>query len=111
MLCGDLYSLIRLCRFRTANSHGRALRAYRDHERILEAIGDRDGDLAEILMRRTLLRRGSSSCRPTFGLSPDLANLMLAIVMATNRGRIESQAVTLTNTAAQQTPAAGIILR
>jgi DNA-binding GntR family transcriptional regulator len=52
LLCGDLYSLIRLCRFRTANSHGRALRAYRDHERILEAIGDRDGDLAEILMRR-----------------------------------------------------------
>jgi DNA-binding GntR family transcriptional regulator len=52
LLCGDLYSLIRLCRFRTANSRGRALRAYRDHERILDAIADRDGELAEILMRR-----------------------------------------------------------
>ena len=52
LLCGDLYSLIRLCRFRTANSRGRALRAYRDHERILDAVADRDGELAEILMRR-----------------------------------------------------------
>lgn len=51
LLCGDLYSLIRLCRFRTANVPGQ-MRSYRDHQRIVEAIGDRDERLAEFLMRR-----------------------------------------------------------
>lgn len=51
LLCGDLYSLIRLCRFRTANVPGQ-LGSYRDHQRIVEAIADRDEELAEFLMRR-----------------------------------------------------------
>jgi DNA-binding GntR family transcriptional regulator len=50
LLCGDLYSLIRLCRYRsteTDQSH-----SYRDHVRIVDAIRNRDGEMAEILMRR-----------------------------------------------------------
>jgi len=51
LLCEDLYSLIRLCRFRTWTIPGQK-RSHTDHERIVEAIRDRDGELAEILMRR-----------------------------------------------------------
>jgi len=50
LLCGDLYSLIRLCRFRT--SVPGQMPQYRDHERIVEAMQDRDGELAEILMKK-----------------------------------------------------------
>jgi DNA-binding GntR family transcriptional regulator len=52
LLCKDLYSLIRLCRFTFAHAQGRSLRSHRDHERILDAIEDRDPDLAELVMRR-----------------------------------------------------------
>jgi DNA-binding GntR family transcriptional regulator len=51
LLCGDLYSLIRLCRFKTAHVPGQ-LKSYRDHQRIVEAIEDGDEELAEVLMRR-----------------------------------------------------------
>jgi DNA-binding GntR family transcriptional regulator len=53
ILCQDLYSLIRLCRLRiAARSVARLERAQKDHLRILDAIEERDGELAEILMRR-----------------------------------------------------------
>jgi DNA-binding GntR family transcriptional regulator len=52
LLCTDLYSLIRLCRFNFAHAPSRTERAHRDHERILDAIEERDPDLAELLMRR-----------------------------------------------------------
>jgi DNA-binding GntR family transcriptional regulator len=52
VLCRDLYSLIRLFRFRTGHSPGRALKAFQDHENILNALHQRDGELAELLMRR-----------------------------------------------------------
>lgn len=51
-LCVDHYQLMRLYRHKFANRHGRPRRALREHERILEALQDRDGDLAELLMRR-----------------------------------------------------------
>jgi DNA-binding GntR family transcriptional regulator len=51
LLCGDLYSLIRLCRFKTAHVPGQ-MQSYRDHQRIFEAISDHDEELAEFLMRR-----------------------------------------------------------
>jgi len=51
LLCGDLYSLIRLCRFRTWTIPGQR-KSHRDHERIVEALCDRDAGLAEMLMRR-----------------------------------------------------------
>jgi DNA-binding GntR family transcriptional regulator len=51
LLCGDLYSLIRMCRYKTWSIPGQR-KSHQDHERILEAIQGRDGDLAELLMRR-----------------------------------------------------------
>ena len=51
LLCGDLYSLIRLCRFKTAHVPGQ-MQSFRDHMRIVEAIEERDEALAEFLMRR-----------------------------------------------------------
>jgi len=51
LLCGDLYSLIRLCRYKTWSIPGQR-QSHQDHERILEAIQNRDGELAELLMRR-----------------------------------------------------------
>lgn len=53
ILCQDLYSLIRLCRLRIADrAVARLERTRKDHLRILDAIEERDGELAEILMRR-----------------------------------------------------------
>jgi DNA-binding GntR family transcriptional regulator len=52
LLCRDLYSLIRLCRFKTNRLPGRSLRAYEEHGQIVKAIRRRDPDLAEMLMRR-----------------------------------------------------------
>jgi DNA-binding GntR family transcriptional regulator len=50
LLCGDLYSLIRLCRYRSTEND--QSHSYRDHMRIVDAIKNRDGEMAEILMRR-----------------------------------------------------------
>ena len=52
LLCHDHYSLIRLFRFHTSHKPDRALRAFDDHLRICAALRDRDGELAEMLMRR-----------------------------------------------------------
>ncbi|MBR0651977.1 GntR family transcriptional regulator [Roseomonas terrae] len=52
LLCDDLYSLTRLFRFRTGHKPGRPRQAYDDHLRICEALGRRDAELAELLMRR-----------------------------------------------------------
>jgi len=52
LLCHDYYSLVRLFRHRTSHRAGHALRAYDDHRRILQALRERDGEFAELLMRR-----------------------------------------------------------
>ena len=51
-LCVDHYHLIRLYRYKFSNQRGRPVRALAEHRRILDALKDRDGELAEILMRR-----------------------------------------------------------
>ena len=51
-LCVDHYQLMRLYRTKFSNRHGRPHRALAEHRRILDALKDRDGELAEILMRR-----------------------------------------------------------
>ena len=52
LLCNDLYHLVRMyrCQFRMASL--RARRALDEHSHIADAIEGRDGELAEILMRR-----------------------------------------------------------
>lgn len=52
LLCGEYYTLFRLYRMRHRIVHGRAQRALLEHERIVDAIADRDAELAEMLMRR-----------------------------------------------------------
>jgi DNA-binding GntR family transcriptional regulator len=51
-LCEDHYQLMRLYRFKFSDRLGRPQRALTEHRLILEAIRDRDGELAELLMRR-----------------------------------------------------------
>lgn len=51
-VCVDHYQLMRMYRFKHSARKGRPHRALREHRRILEALQDRDGELAEILMRR-----------------------------------------------------------
>lgn len=52
LLCGQLYHLVRMYRCQFGMNSPRATRAFDEHSRIIEAIADRDGELAEILMRR-----------------------------------------------------------
>ncbi|MEW6992419.1 GntR family transcriptional regulator [Colwelliaceae bacterium 6441] len=52
ILCGQLYHLVRMYRIQFGMNSSRATRAFDEHSRIVEAIADRDGELAEILMRR-----------------------------------------------------------
>ena len=52
VLCDDLYQLLKVYRNQHRATPGRARRALEEHWRILSALEDRDGDLAELLMRR-----------------------------------------------------------
>lgn len=52
MLCGDLYHLLRMYRYRYSATPKRPQQAFTEHHRIIQAIADRDGELAELLMRR-----------------------------------------------------------
>ena len=52
ILCGQLYHLVRMYRCQFGMNSPRASRAFEEHSRIIDAIADRDGELAEILMRR-----------------------------------------------------------
>ncbi len=52
LICGQLYHLVRMYRFQFGMHSARASRAFDEHSHILQAISDRDGELAEMLMRR-----------------------------------------------------------
>jgi len=52
LLCGELYHLLRLYRAQTSSQPSRPEQAFREHHRIVDAIEEQDGELAEILMRR-----------------------------------------------------------
>jgi DNA-binding GntR family transcriptional regulator len=52
ILCNDLYHLARMYRCQFGMGSDRALDALKEHELVVEAIADRDGEMAEILMRR-----------------------------------------------------------
>lgn len=52
LLCGELYYLVRMYRYRFSATSGRPLRAFAEHYLIVDAIEQRDGELAEMLMRR-----------------------------------------------------------
>lgn len=52
MLLGDLYYKVRMYRYRLSTSAGRPHMALGEHRSIVEAIAQRDGELAEFLMKR-----------------------------------------------------------
>ena len=65
LLCGEMYHLIRIYRYRAGAVPGRAPQAFDEHRKILAALQARDGARAETLMRehirraRTLLEQGA----------------------------------------------------
>jgi DNA-binding GntR family transcriptional regulator len=52
ILCNDLYHLARMYRCQFGMGSDRALDALKEHELIVDAIAERDGEMAELLMRR-----------------------------------------------------------
>ncbi|MNZ90510.1 HTH-type transcriptional repressor CsiR [compost metagenome] len=52
LLCNELYQLVRMYRIQFSATPNRPRQAFAEHHRILDAIADRDGELAELLMRR-----------------------------------------------------------
>jgi DNA-binding GntR family transcriptional regulator len=52
MLGSEQYQLLRMCRHRTSRNAERTGPALQQHRQIVEALAQRDGELAEILMRR-----------------------------------------------------------
>lgn len=52
MLCDELYHLIRMYRIQFSNTPDRPSKAWDEHIRILDAIAEGDGELAELLMHR-----------------------------------------------------------
>lgn len=52
LICGQLYHLVRMYRCQFGMHSPRASQAFQEHANIIQAIADRDGELAEMLMRR-----------------------------------------------------------
>jgi DNA-binding GntR family transcriptional regulator len=65
LLCDDLYHLTRMYRYKFSQLRDRPRAALDEHRRIIEAIADRDGELADLLMRRHIAasRKGIESLR------------------------------------------------
>lgn len=52
LLCDELYQRVRMFRFQSAHRRGRPRQALEEHQRIYEALQQRDGELASLLMKR-----------------------------------------------------------
>lgn len=52
LLGGEHFQLLRMCRYRTSRNAQRPRPALAQHRQIVEALAQRDGELAELLMRR-----------------------------------------------------------
>lgn len=52
MLCDELYQLVRMYRLQFSAVPSRPRQAFAEHHRIVDAIAEGDGELAELLMRR-----------------------------------------------------------
>ncbi|RJX72865.1 GntR family transcriptional regulator [Vibrio sinensis] len=52
LLCDELYHLLRMYRYQSPRSQSRPIEALDEHKFILQAIRNRDEELAEMLMRR-----------------------------------------------------------
>lgn len=52
LLCGELYHLIRMYRYRSSQSSARPTIALAEHRHIVNALEQRDGEFAEMLIRK-----------------------------------------------------------
>lgn len=52
MLCGDLYDLLRVYRYKSSTLEGRATKAFEEHNAIVDALKARDPAKAEATMRK-----------------------------------------------------------
>lgn len=52
LLCDELYQRVRMFRFQSAHRRRRPRQALEEHQRIYEALRQRDGELASLLMKR-----------------------------------------------------------
>ncbi len=52
LLCDDLYYLMQMYRYQLGRENTRVSAASKEHALILDALRDRDGEMAELLMRR-----------------------------------------------------------
>src|SRR5215468_210529 len=52
MLCGDLYYLLRVYRYKSSTKPGRAVKALQEHKEIVSALSRRDPEAAEQKMRQ-----------------------------------------------------------
>jgi DNA-binding GntR family transcriptional regulator len=66
MLCDELYHLIRMYRIQFSNTPNRPSKAWDEHIRILDAIAEGDGELAEMLITSMHLTKLLSKhcCKP-----------------------------------------------
>ncbi|WP_006786543.1 GntR family transcriptional regulator [Thiorhodospira sibirica] len=63
LLCDDLYHLLRMYRYQFGMSGNRADHAFKEHEYVIEAIADGDGEMAELLMRRHIRASRENAAR------------------------------------------------
>ncbi|PKM22295.1 MAG: GntR family transcriptional regulator [Gammaproteobacteria bacterium HGW-Gammaproteobacteria-14] len=56
LLIGEIYHLVRMYRYQFSTTANRPQKALAEHRRIIEAIEARDGEMAELLMRRHIGR-------------------------------------------------------
>jgi len=56
LLIGEIYHLVRMYRYQFSTTANRPQKALAEHRRIIEAIEARDGEMAELLMRRHISR-------------------------------------------------------
>ncbi|MDB2386589.1 GntR family transcriptional regulator [Shewanella sp.] len=69
MLADGIYHLVRMYRVQLGMSGPRVTTAFDEHKHIVQAICNRDGELAEILMRRHILYSKSSIEKKLTGVS------------------------------------------
>ncbi|WP_407332845.1 GntR family transcriptional regulator [Enterovibrio sp. 27052020O] len=63
LLCDELYHLVRMYRTQSTRTQSRPERALDEHVQILNALEERDADLAEMLMRRHIKRSGDLAAK------------------------------------------------
>jgi DNA-binding GntR family transcriptional regulator len=68
LLIGEIYHLVRMYRYQFSMTANRPQKALGEHRRIIEAIEARDGEMAELLMRRHISRARENIEAQTTGL-------------------------------------------